>query len=229
MKSKISDQNSNYFVGITEDDILKSGIQIVSSVWEIIIEDNTEEEKNNFIKKFMKGFKNRPSIRKSNPTNTVPDPIIDHIIKARIPSFTQKDIQLISFGHRLSMAAENILGLILEEYIHNNVINLGWSCCWGNSIPAVDFCSKEGRLLQVKNRSNTENSSSNKIRKGTSIEKWYRVNATTGNYYWEGLNKIIGKENLLSEKNFIDFCETLIKKNPSALFVENNKKDLLHN
>lgn len=221
---KVKDQTSNFYFSYDEVSILNSGIKIVLPVWEKILEDNNDEAREDFIKKFMKGYKNRPSVRHSNPTNTKPDPIIDHIIKARIPNFTKKDIELIQFGHRLSMAAENILGLILEEYIHSRSIKNGWSCCWGNSIPAVDFCSKDGKLLQIKNRSNTENSSSSKIRKGTEIEKWYRVNATTGTYYWEGLNEIMGQVGLFSEADFILFCEELIQKNPSALYVEEMKK-----
>jgi len=220
---KINDRSANFYLGYDEVSILTSGIKIVLPIWEKVVEENGVEAREDFIKKFMKGYKNRPSIRQSNPTNTKPDPIIDHIIKARIPKFTRKDIELIRFGHRLSMAAENILGLILEEYIHSSAIKYGWSCCWGNSIPAVDFCSKEGKLLQIKNRSNTENSSSNKIRKGTQIEKWYRVNATTGTYYWEGLNEIIGKADLFSETDFILFCETLIQNNLAALYVEEMK------
>jgi hypothetical protein len=223
MKKIVKDQSTNVYLQYDEFSVLTSGIKIVMPIWEEVSEDISEEAREDFINKFMKGYNNRPSIRHSNPTSTVPDPIIDHIIKARISKFSKEDIDLIRFGHRLSMAAENILGLILEEYIHNKSIKLGWSCCWGNSIQAVDFCSKEGQLLQIKNRSNTENSSSNKIRNGTKIEKWYRVNATKGTYHWEELNKILNNADLFSEDDFIQFCETLIQKNPSALYVEEKK------
>ena len=135
-------------------------------------------------------------------------------------SFSDKDIARVKFDHRLSMAAENIIGLILEEYIHVNALKYGWSCCWGNSIKAVDFCSSDGKLLQVKNKSNTENSSSNKIRQGTEIIKWFRLNANNGNTNWDTLNTIIGKPALLSEVGFERFAEDLIKKNPNALYLD---------
>jgi hypothetical protein len=219
--SKIPKNDNDYFLSaFDKNTIINSGIRIVMPVWDSVVKDNSKDEKEKFVEKFIKGYNNRPSNREGKPTNTIPDPIIDFIIKERMPEYSVKDIDLIRFGHRLSMAAENILGLILEEYIHDSVIQYGWSCCWGNSIAAVDFCSENGLLLQVKNRSNTENSSSNKIRSGTEIKKWYRVNATTGKYYWEDLNNIIGKKNLLSEDKFISYCRKLITDNPSVLYVK---------
>jgi len=197
-----------------------SGIELVTKVWESIIKVKNVDEKNDFLKKFKSGYENRPSIRHSKPSNTIPDPIIDTIIHARMPKLASKDIELIRFGHRLSMAAENILGLMLEEYIHTKVLKFGWSCCWGNCIKAVDFCSENGILLQVKNRSNTENSSSNKIREGTEIIKWYRVNATSGACYWNELNTIIGKAKLTNEDDFQEYCKSLITRNPYALAIE---------
>ena len=179
-----------------------------------------------FIDKFIKGYNNRPSVRTSHEVATVPDQIIDKLIGARIPQFTERDINLISFGHRLSMSAENILGLILEEFIHNKVIGHGWACCWGNCITAVDFCSLY-KMLQVKNRSNTENSSSNKIRKGTRIENWFRVNAMNGRTNWLALDMIIRVNQLFSEDEFIKFAKALIKTNPAVLFVDQNKVDEL--
>jgi SinI restriction endonuclease len=218
--STIPKNDNAYFLNsLDQNTITHSGIKIVMPVWDSIVNDNSKEEKERFVERFIKGYKNRPSNREGKPTNTIPDPIIDLIIQERMPEYSVKDIDLIRFGHRLSMAAENILGLILEEFIHDIVIKHGWSCCWGNSISAVDFCSENGSLLQVKNRSNTENSSSNRIRSGTEIKKWYRVNASTGNYYWDELNNIIGKRNLLSEDKFISFCKKLITNNPSVLYV----------
>ena len=36
------------------------------------------------------------------------------------------------------------------EYIHKKIIPYKWSCCWGNSIRSVDFCSSNGNLYQIK-------------------------------------------------------------------------------
>jgi hypothetical protein len=124
------------------------------------------------------------------------------------------------------MATENILGLILEEYIHTKVVARGWACCWGNCISKVDFCSSH-IMLQVKNRSNDENSSSSKIRAGTRIIKWHRINANNGSTNWQELDSIIGVSQLFSEREYIDFATALIKRNPSALFVEKTELDKL--
>ena len=202
------------------ENIFNSGFRIVQAVWKRISTDISDAEEAKFVHAFIKGYDNRPSVRTSNPTGTKADQIIDSLIRARISSFSDKDIARVKFDHRLSMAAENIIGLILEEYIHVNVLKYGWSCCWGNSIKAVDFCSSDGKLLQVKNKSNTENSSSNKIRQGTEIIKWFRLNANNGKTNWDSLNKIIGKPALLSETGFKQFAEELIKKNPNVLYLD---------
>ena len=202
------------------ENIIKSGFRIVQAVWKRVSVDISEAEEAKFVHNFIKGYDNRPSVRTSNPTGTKADQIIDSLIKARITSFTDKDIERIKFDHRLSMAAENIIGSILEEYIHVNALKYGWSCCWGNCIKAVDFCSSDGKLLQVKNKSNTENSSSNKIRQGTEIVKWFRLNASNGKTNWDALNTIIGQPSLLSEAGFKQFAENLIKNNPNALYLD---------
>lgn len=73
--------------------------------------------------------------------------------------------------HNLFMSAENIQGNLLEEYISVSTRPYGWIWCNGNVLRAIDFCSSDGAvLLQIKNKSNTENSSSSAIRTGTTIE-----------------------------------------------------------
>lgn len=202
------------------EDTYNSGFSIVQAIWKQVSTDISELAEAKFVHSFIKGYANRPSVRISNPTGTKADLIIDSLIKSRISSFSDKDIERIKFDHRLSMAAENIIGSILEEYIHVNVLKYGWSCCWGNCITAVDFCSNDGKLLQVKNKSNTENSSSSKIRQGTPIIKWFRLHANTGKTNWDTLNTIIGKSALFSEAGFKKFAVELIKKNPNALYLD---------
>ena len=219
MKDKLDSEIAIIRATLPEFDWIRSGFDIVFEAWKAYFVDANENTLQTFVKQFVDGYNNRPSVRTSKKTGTVPDGIIDEIINTRVPRFTKKDISLIRFGHRLSMAAENILGLILEEYIHSRVIDHGWSCCWGNSMKSVDFCSQH-KMLQVKNRSNTENSSSNKIRSGTRIEKWFRVNAINGRTNWLALDMIIGVNQLFSEGDFINYAKNLIKSNPSALFVD---------
>ena len=165
------------------------------------------------------GYFNRPSNRTSNQSRTVPDPLVLRLISNRISEISEEDEKFIGIGHKLAMAAENIIGAILEEYIHNSLINFGWSACWGSCIKAVDFCSSDGKLLQVKNKSNTENSSSNKIRNSTDIVKWFRFNASNGNTKWDELNRLTTGENTMSEEDFRTFAVNLIRENPSAINV----------
>ena len=204
-------------VEISQELAKESGLPIVLPVWKTIVKDNSSGQESLFIHKFIKGYQSRASKRISNPIGTIPDPMIDYIIDARLPG---SDLKTMRIGHRISMSAENILGSILEEYIHSKIVKFNWSCCWGNAIKAVDACSLEIKLLQIKNRSNSENSSSSTIRDGTNILKWYRIEARTGKTNWDDLCKIIGKENLFSENDFRHFCVNLIKSNPLALSVE---------
>jgi hypothetical protein len=117
------------------------------------------------------------------------------------------------------MSAENILGLMLEEYLAVSLEFHGWHCAWGETVKSVDFVHEDGRLLQVKNRSNSENSSSSTVRNGTQIEKWFRIKADRIEYMWSSLNEICGTIEL-SEDSFVDFVQTTLKNNPACLSVE---------
>ena len=88
-----------------------------------------------------------------------------------------------------AMGAENFIGWILESYIASEAEPLGWVWCSGAIVRSVDFIRPmdggNWRMLQVKNRSNSENSSSSKVRQGTSIEKWFRIYAYNGKTNWD--------------------------------------------
>lgn len=118
------------------------------------------------------------------------------------------------------MAAENILGLILEEYLAKQLAEAGWYCAWGNTVKSVDFVNANRYLLQIKNRSNSENSSSSAIREGTDIKKWFRIKADSNETMWGDLNKICGVDHL-SEDSFMEFAIGLVKANPRCLVIEN--------
>ena len=183
--------------------------------------DNEEAVIKKWILKFQKGREGRPSLRESNLPGTVADPIIEKIIGARIAALTSQELNQITYAHRLSMSAENILGLILEEYLAVNLDEHGWYCAWGGTVKHVDFVHKGGRLLQIKNRSNSENSASAGARDGTEIIKWFRIKAARIEYMWAALNEICGT-NCLSEEDFVDFVQTTITNNPGCLGVEQN-------
>jgi len=199
--------------------IKESGLKIAFKVF-LNLEKPNKTSRSKFINDFLKGFNNRASVRVSNKSNVKPDKIVDIIIHSRLPSLSNEEISLISSGHRVAMSAENILGHMLEEYIHLNVLEHGWTCCWGNVMKSIDFVSSKGKLLQVKNRSNSENSSSSKIRVGTEIIKWHRIDANTGTTYWEKLNELIGNKTQMSEKAFSIFVKKVVKKNPRSIFID---------
>jgi hypothetical protein len=197
----------------------KSGLHIALKVY-TNLEDPDSGSIEEFSVKFMNGYNNRASVRFSKPSKVKPDRIIDIIIHSRLPDLTLEQVELISEGHRVAMTAENILGYMLEEYIHENVIPFGWTCCWGSVLRSIDFVSKKGELLQVKNRSNSENSSSSRVRLGTEIRKWHRIDANSGVSYWEKLNKIIGKGSSMSEEKFSEFVKALVQKNPDCIYID---------
>uniref|UniRef100_UPI003F5842B3 SinI family restriction endonuclease n=1 Tax=Vibrio cholerae TaxID=666 RepID=UPI003F5842B3 len=70
----------------------------------------------------------------------------------------------------------------------------------------------------MKNRNNTENSSSSQVRNGTDIIKWHRLNASNGTKYWSQLVDITGCKSL-SEENFKLFIKQVVIKNNKVLFI----------
>ncbi|MBE9196360.1 MULTISPECIES: SinI family restriction endonuclease [Synechocystis] len=180
-----------------------------------------------WLKKYNDGFNNRISQRVSNPPGTVADPIIDTIINTQLTRLTTEHLEQIKYAHRLSMSAENILGLLLEEFLAEQLSNYGWHCCWGETIRHVDFCNVDGSLLQVKNRSNTENAPSSSVRINQPIEKWHRVDSKTGSHRWSYFNDKYNTDRF-SEENFVTFVQKVLIGNPGALAIEVNNpwKDL---
>ncbi len=172
-----------------------------------------------WLQKYSDGYNNRISARAVNLPATIPDPIIETIISCRLPHLKSEALNKISFGHRLSMTAENVLGHLLEEYLANELAVFNWHCCWGQSLNKVDFVNEDGRMLQVKNRSNSENSAGSSVRIGTKIEKWFRVNATSGKYLWDELNNLHNGLSL-SEEEFKNFIVKTLKANQKAMPVE---------
>ncbi|VEP18279.1 Type-2 restriction enzyme Eco47I (fragment) [Hyella patelloides LEGE 07179] len=64
--------------------------------------------------------------------------------------------------------------------------------------------------LQIKNRDNTENSSSSAISNGTQIEKWFRSFSKKGGTNWNNLPELMQSYNL-SEAGFIAFVKTYLQ------------------
>jgi hypothetical protein len=108
------------------------------------------------------------------------------------------------------MGAENLIGNLLERYIASELEQNGWAWCAGSLVKSVDFIRRheDGSwyVLQVKNRDNSENSSSAAVRIGTTIEKWFRTFSKKTETNWENFPVNDGKNNL-SEKGFRIFVE----------------------
>lgn len=156
-----------------------------------------------YFERWVKGYydavNNRPSQRTANPKSACTDPAIAVIVK-NTQGMTDDEATAGENNHNLFMSAENIQGKLLEEYIAEKTRPYGFLWCDGNVLRAIDFCNTDGSLfLQIKNKSNTENSSSSNIREGTTIEKWYRLGTIIRsgvrypNFKWETLNSFINE------------------------------------
>lgn len=146
---------------------------------------------------YCDAMSNLPSKRIASPKTSCTDPAI-RIIVQHTQKLSDKEAIKEEHIHNIFMSAENIQGNLLEEYIARNISAYGFLWCNGNIMRAVDFCNVSGSIfLQIKNKNNTENSSSSNIREGTSIEKWYRLGTKTVNgvkkpiYKWGILNDIV--------------------------------------
>jgi len=145
---------------------------------------------------------------------------VDNALISRVAAinYVDKDtLEKYITGHFLFMSAENRNGTILEEYLAQVLEPYGWIWCAGSSYRAIDFCylGKNPILLQVKNKYNTENSSSSAIRLGTTIQKWNRLkrprakepNKTIPN--WDVLQKIVKADtelaSQLSEEAYLNY------------------------
>jgi hypothetical protein len=170
-----------------------------------------------WLRKYTIAFNKRPSISIGNPPSTIQDKAIDQLIKARLPDLSDKEIEKIKFGHRLSMTAENLIGCFLEEYIANILEKDNWACAWGSTVKSTDFVS-HNFLLQIKNKFNSENSSSSSVRDGTKINKWYRLKSN-GTTNWRKLGKICDT-NLFSEEGFQNFIKTSVAKNNNLVGID---------
>ena len=164
--------------------------------------DSQRDKIQKWLTKINNGYLNRPSQKTDTPMTTISDPLIDIIFD----EYDYENVDDIRINHRNSMKVENTLGSLLEEYIHTNIFRTCWRVAWGESVRAIDLvrCGDEETfvLLQVKNKYNSENSSSGDIRTGTTIEKWHRLNRD-GSTGWAELCSILGLEdNAMSENQY---------------------------
>ncbi|MFK0735710.1 MAG: SinI family restriction endonuclease [Gloeotrichia echinulata HAB0833] len=143
------------------------------------------------------------------PPSTIPDKMVS-IILNKYFEVPYEELEKAEKLHCLSMGAENIVGDLLERYIAAVIEPHGWIWCSGSIVKAVDFIYPDSQniwqSLQVKNRDNSENSSSAAIRKGTEIKKWFRTFSKKKGDNWANFPSVEGKEEL-SEKGFRSYVE----------------------
>ncbi len=187
-----------------------------------------------WVAEYRNAIVNPPHSRIASPKSACSDPAIRTIVMV-----TQGVSEVVALekeqAHNLFMSAENVQGNLLEEYIAVSTRPYGWIWCAGNTLRAIDFCSSDGAiLLQVKNKSNTENSSSSNIRQGTTILKWYRLGTRTERgrkipvYKWATLNTIINDHRTLfhlppcnmTEAHYIQFISNLANRNRELITAE---------
>lgn len=135
-------------------------------------------------------FANSRALRKPEPPATVPDEMVSFILHKYF-GIPEANLERIKGEHLLSMGAENLVGDLLERYLAEGLEPSGWIWISGSLVRGADFlkppAAKEPKwlVLQVKNRDNSENSSSSAIRVGTEIQKWFRTFSKKPGSNWQ--------------------------------------------
>lgn len=185
-----------------------------------------------WVSNYCNAMDNKPSQRTATPKTSCSDPAIKLLVQIVKKSSEESATEEESF-HNLYMSAENIQGNLLEEYISSKIRPYGFLWCNGNVLRAIDFCNTDGTvLLQIKNKNNTENSSSSNIRQGTTIEKWYRLGSRREagqilpKFKWSELNEIINANKTdgfdlppcnMSEEDYQTFIRQVATANPNII------------
>ncbi|WP_085630682.1 MULTISPECIES: SinI family restriction endonuclease [unclassified Pseudomonas] len=142
-----------------------------------------------YIEWLAKKFAAGRTARHPKRPQTIPDPMVSVILNQYFDC-PEANLETLKEGHLLSMGAENIVGDLLERYLASVLEPNGWVWCSGSTVTAIDFIKPpslyEGNwtAVQVKNRNNTENSSSTTVRKGKPIKLWHRTHARKTETYW---------------------------------------------
>ena len=145
---------------------------------------------------------------------TVPDEMVSVILNEYF-DIDESQLERVKQEHSLSMGAENLVGELLERYLATVLEPFGWVWCSGAMVKAVDFIKpptgnqSTWRLLQVKNRDNSENSSSSAIRVGTTIEKWFRTFSRKAGSNWAAFPDPTLRQHL-SEQAFKAFVRSYL-------------------
>ena len=176
--------------------------------------------------RYFEGY--RRSDFPSEPS-TKPDTMVS-VIMHEAYGYSDEDCQRIQKEHQHSMCAENCVGNLLERYLDSVLRDYDWYWCCGELVKAIDFLGKNAQgewiALQIKNRDNTENSSSKAIRDQTRIQKWYRSfskDTKRGRKSWTNWSKLppLMEGYNLSEEGFEKFVIQYIRDSHFKNFTTN--------
>ena len=246
MFESINDGNLWHFYNVAKNDFQDFDFADLDQIFNVALANralfpnvarNTEDEIEYF-KKWISRYKRvvecLPSEKTARPKNSCSDPAVRKIVEMARCLSNEEAMQL-EKNHNLFMSAENIQGNLLEEYIANKIKPYGFLWAAGTVLRSVDFCNVTGTcLLQVKNKFNTENSSSNQIRNGTDIKKWFRLGERTcdgrhiPDYKWDYLNSLINENSTMSfsapcdmsEDEYIEFIHSIAIQSPDIITDE---------
>jgi hypothetical protein len=166
-----------------------------------------------YISRQAAAFANSRMPKAPKPPETVPDEMVSLILNQYF-DVNSDQLERIKREHLLSMGAENVVGDMLERYLASVLEPAGWVWCSGAMVKAVDFVKPSTEndswlMLQVKNRDNSENSSSSAIRDGTEIEKWHRTFSKRAETNWSTFPDVVMRSKL-SEADFKTFVKNYI-------------------
>lgn len=172
-----------------------------------------------------------PSARSSKSKGSPDDPALGVMLAAR-QNLSSDQLKTALDQHNLFMSAENVQGNLLEEYIAEKSKQYGWIWARGQTLRACDFVKYNSTtrmhdLIQIKNKYNTENSSSKTIRQGTSIHHWFRIDKGPVDsktkrpipiFRWDKLNDLMRiPTGTMSEEDYNTFLKRIITNNPDII------------
>jgi hypothetical protein len=184
-----------------------------------------------WVDKFTKEWKSLPSEGEAKPKKAVTDRALVRLVSSSGHAGDIEEAERWAAHHNLYMCAENIGGNLLEQYIAEHISPYGWIWCRGKILTAVDFCNESCTcMFQVKNKTNTENSSSKGYRESVGVEVWCRMRESRKNgeivTYWPELIKIIQAgapagvdvpDDIMSEDDYLIFVKNVAEKTPISL------------
>lgn len=163
-----------------------------------------------FDKAAIRFYKGRFRRELPKTPKTVADDMVGYIMQTAF-GYAAEEALTLEVAHQRAMAAENAVGDVLERYIASVLEPKGWTWCSGTLVSAIDFVhynvsSESWDVLQIKNRDNSENSSSAGYRSGRGIPSWFRTFSRTGLTNWNAFPILSGSDkHLLSETGFKEF------------------------